>query len=133
MPSNIDTLTTWNTPDNCRHNVRVLCDLSGLSLYDKNVITACVHEESDFMNYKSDGTPVKNENLNKDGSLSSTDWGIVEINDHYHIGPGKDFPSVDFVLANPQKCVQFMIDMFKAGKLALWSSYKTGAYLKYMP
>lgn len=133
MNDPIDTLTTWDSPNNCRHNVRVLCDLSGLGLYMKNVITACVEQESDFENYKMDGTPLIHQNLNKDGSLSSTDYGIVQINDYYHIGPNKDFPSVDFVMQNPQKCVQFMIDCYKQGKLGLWSSYKTGAYLKWMP
>ena len=122
----------WDTATNCEHAVRVTCDNQGLTPEEKDIIQACVHQESDFMNYHPDGTPVKNINLNKDGSLSSTDWGIVEINDYFHIGPGKDFPSVDFVMANPQKCVEFMISMYKEGKLGLWSSYKSGAYRKYL-
>lgn len=128
----IDTLGPWDTPENCRQNVRVLCDLSGLSLANKNIITACVQVESGWQNYLPDGRPVTHRNLNKDGSLASTDFGICQINDFYHIGPGKDFPSVQYVLDNPQKAVQFMIDMFKAGKLDLWVSYSSGAYKKYL-
>lgn len=132
--TNIDTLLSWDSPENNRHNVRVLCDLSGLDLHDKNIITACVEQESDFYNYMPvTGLPVKHVNLARDGSIASTDWGIVQINDHYHIGEGEDFPSVDYVMQHPQKCVQFMINCYKQGVLYLWSSYKTGAYLKYMP
>ncbi len=131
-PVSIDTLVDWNYPMNCRHNIRVLCDLSGLTLHEKDVITACIRQESAWYNYLN-GKPVKHENKNVEGKLLSTDWGIVQINDFYHIGQGKDFPSVNFVMANPQKCVQFMIDCYKQGNLGLWSSYKTGAYLQYMP
>lgn len=134
MEPNIDTLTTWDTSENNRHNVRVLCDLSGLDLHSKNIITACVEQESNFYNYLPiTNQPVKHVNLNRDGTVASTDWGIVQINDYYHIGIGKDFPSVEYVMQNPDKCVQFMIDCYKEGKLFLWSSYKTGAYLRYMP
>lgn len=132
VPS-IDTLKTWDTPANCSHNVRVLCDMAGLSLNEKDIIWACVKQESEFQNYFPDGQPVEHQNLNKDGSLSSTDFGIVQINDWFHIGQGKDFPSVEYVLVNPDKCVQFMIDCSKAGNLSLWSSYKTGAYRAWLP
>ena len=123
----------WDTPQNSEHSVRVMCDNFGLSWSNKNIIWACIKQESDFMNYQPDGTPTKHENLNKDGTLSSTDWGIVQINDYYHIGEGKDFPSVDYVMQNPELMVKFMIQMFIEGKLGLWSSFKTGAYLKWLP
>jgi hypothetical protein len=123
----IDTLTTWDTPVNCRHNVRVLCDLSGLSWYAKSVITACVEQESGFNN------GAVNHNINSEGLITSSDWGIVQINDRYHIGPNLEFVSVQFVLDHPQTCVQWMIDMYKAGKLSMWSSYSSGAYKRFMP
>lgn len=122
----------WDTPANARNSVRELCDAQGLDLIGKNTITACIEQESDFMNYKN-GVPVSDKNLNTDGSLASTDWGICQINDHYHIGAGKDFPSVDYVLANPDKAVIFMINCYKNGTLNMWVSYSSGEYKKYMP
>lgn len=132
--SSIDTLIPdWSLPANAKHNVRVLCDLSGLSYTDKNIVTACVQQESQFYNYLPNGNPVKHENLSATGALESTDWGICQVNDYFHIGPGKDFPSVEYVMANPQVMVQWMIDCTKAGKLSMWSSYSTGAYKKWLP
>lgn len=122
----------WDTQKDAWHSVGVLCDNAGLSYKDKTDIRACIYQESEFENrYMSGpkiGQPVSHPNLNKDGSLSSTDWGIVQINDWFHIGIGKDFSSVDFVVANPDKAVGFMIEMSKIGQLGLWSSYKTGVY-----
>lgn len=129
----IDTLEPWTDPLSNRHNVRVLCDLAVLTLQAKNIITACVEVESGFYNYLPNGSPITHKNYDQKGTLLSTDWGIVQINDYYHIGAGKDFPSAEYVMANPQKAVQFMIDMYKAGRLSLWVSYSSGEYLKYMP
>lgn len=110
-----------------RHSVRVICDEEGLSVYNKEVICACIEQESHFDN-KQEG-----KNLNEDGSLSSTDWGLCQINDYWQIGPNKPFPNPQFVVDNPEKAVRFMVKMMKAGKLSLWSSYKYDHYLKYMP
>lgn len=135
-PSNPDVMLPWSTPsiaaDN-RHNIRVLCDLAGLAVYDKNVITACIEVESSFYNYLPNGEPVEHKNFNPNNSLSSTDWGICQINDYFHIGAGKDFPSVAYVLANPEAVVSWMITQYKAGKITMWSSYTSGAYKKFMP
>ncbi len=116
----------FDTPTAARHSIRVLCDEAGLSWDNKNVITAVIQAESGFKN-----TAVNYNRLN--GRLLSTDWGICQINDYWHIGPKKTFPSVDYVIQNPDKVVQFMIQMLKAGKLNLWVAYSTGAYKKYMP
>lgn len=118
----------WDTPKHCWHAVRVLCDQAGLLINEKNLICACIYQESRFQNYLPDGAPVRNDNLAQDGSISSSDWGIAQVNDYYHIGRGKDFPSVDYVLGNPDAIVQWMIDMYKRGNLKLWSSFSTGAY-----
>lgn len=118
----------WDTRGNCSHSVRVLCDKSGLTVNEKNIIWACVKQESNFLT-----NPKPNENMDDSGHVWSTDYGIVQINDYYHIGKGKDFPSVQCVLDNPQACVQWMIDMYKEGKLYMWSSYSTGAYLTHLP
>ncbi len=123
----------FDTPQNSRHSIRVICDEMGLSVYNKNVITACIEQESGFYNYK-DGKPVHRDNYYK-GKLSSTDWGICQINDTptWHIGPGLAFPSVDYVLANPEEAVRYMVRMLKAGKIKLWVSYSSGEYEKYTP
>lgn len=135
----------WDTPQNSRHSVRVVCDDRGLSLtktflasngkyyVPKDVICAVIEGESQFYNYLS-GKPLKKINYEKDGkTVSSTDWGICQINDYYHIGTGKDFPSVDYLMAHPQEAVAFMVDMMKAGRLTLWVAYLNGSYEKYLP
>lgn len=129
-PENPDTMLPWEDKKgsaNNRHNVRVRCDLAGLSLYGKDTITACVQQESDFW------PGATNQNTNHAGTVLSTDWGIVQINDYYHIGQGKEFPSVQFVIANPTADVDWMIAMYKSGLLHEWVSYSSGAYLKFMP
>lgn len=126
-PTNPDVLGPWDSQKHNYHNVRVLCDLSGLSLEEKNLICSCVYQESEFFNYLPNGNPVEHKNLNKDGSVSSTDFGIAQINDWWHVIEYKDFPSTEYILANPDKAIQFMIDKYKAGQLSQWSSYATGA------
>lgn len=122
----------WDTPETARHSIRVLCDSMGLTWNEKEIITACIYQESGFMNRYKDGSPVKNENKNKAGKVTSTDWGIVQVNDYYNIGSGKYWSSVDQVMNNPEKAVRWMITNYKQGKLSLWSSYKTGAYKKWL-
>lgn len=123
----------FDTPQNARHSIRVICDEEGLSLLNKNIITACIEQESGFYNYK-DGKPVQRDNY-YNGKIWSTDWGICQINDTegWHIGKGLAFPTIDYVLANPEKAVRYMVHMLQAGKLKLWVSYSSGAYEKYMP
>lgn len=116
----------WDTRDHARYNVRVLCDKAGLSVMEKNILCACIHQESNFNNN------AVCRNRDKDGNIMSSDWGIVQINDHYHIGAGKDFPSVEYVVANPDKAVQWMIDMYKKGQLKMWVSYSSGAYKQWL-
>jgi hypothetical protein len=123
----------WATQQRAYHNTRVLCDLSGLTLEEKNLICACIMVESEFYNYLPDGQPTKHENLNADGSLSSTDWGLCQINDWFHVAPhGAPFASVEFVLANPRACVQWMITCYKQGLLGQWDSYLHGSYRQYL-
>lgn len=124
----------WDTSQLARHSIRVICDEQGLSLANKNLITAVIQAESGFYNYK-DGKPLKRLNFKKDGvTLSSTDWGICQINDTptWHIGKGLYFASVDDVMANPDKAVRFMIAMLKADKLNLWVAYINGSYIKFL-
>lgn len=134
----------WSNHDAARHSARLICDEEGLSLLHnvdvdgtlymlKDILCACIEQESGFRNLKLDGTPTRHVNYESDGvTVSSTDWGICQINDYFHIGPGKDFPSVAYVVANPDAAVRFMARMFNAGKASLWSSYASGAYKQWL-
>lgn len=115
----------WSTPTAARHSVRVICDEEGLTVDLKNTLTACVQQESQFKN-SAIGRNIKN------GKVLSTDWGICQVNDYYHCGPGKTFPSAAYVVANPDAAVRWMARMFKAGQAKLWVSYTSGAYKKYL-
>ena len=116
----------WDTPINAKHSVRVICDEEGLSVNDKNLICAVIEAESGFYN------TAKNLNKRSDGTVSSTDFGICQINDRYHIGVGKDFPSVDYVLNNPDQAVRWMIKMYKAGLITMWCAYTNGSYKRFL-
>lgn len=119
----------WDTPEQARHSVRVICDEEGLTLKQKNELCATVQAESGFK------TQAKNYNFvikNGINHLASTDFGICQINDFYHIGPGKDFPSTDYVLTHPAECVRWMCGMWKAGKMNLWSAWVNGSYKHYL-
>lgn len=127
MQPNVISTHLWDTPANVKHSLRVICDEEGLSVPNKNVIDACIHQESNY------NTQAVNHNLDKvTGKTLSSDWGLCQINDYYHIGQGKEFASVEEVLNNPEKSVRFMIKMMKAGKMNLWVSYTSKAYLKYL-
>lgn len=123
-PVNPDALNPWDQSiAGNEHNVRALCDLAALALLGKNIITACVEIESNFQNYYIGTTnPVIHRNI-LNGKVESTDWGICQWNDFYHIGAGKDFASTDAVMANPTAAVNKMIAYYKAGRINQWSSY----------
>jgi len=108
------------TPKLAWHAVRVLCDRANLTLNEKNLLCACIFQESRF----------NNEAVGR--NATSTDWGIIQLNDHYHIGVGKEFPSVKYVLENPDKAVEWMIAQYKAGRLSMWVSYTSQAYLQWL-
>ena len=116
----------WSGITESKHSVRVICDEQGLSLEGKNLICAVIQAESNF------NINATNKNKNKAGVTVSTDWGICQINDYYHVGSGKAFSSVQEILDNPEKSVIFMIKMYRAGKLGLWVAYLNGSYKKYL-
>lgn len=125
VASNPDVLIAdWSNYANARHNVRVLCDLEGLTEKQKNDLSSTIHCESNY-NINCVHPNVVN------GQVSSTDYGICQINDWFHIGAGKDFPSVAYVMSNPEACVRWMCQMCKAGKLELWVCYLKNMYQNY--
>lgn len=117
----------WDTPENARHSVRVIGDEEGLTWTEKDIICACIQQESGFNN------AAICRNKNKQGVVTSSDWGIVQCNDFWWIGQGKLFPSVEYVVNNPDIMVRWMIKRYKQGHLNWWVSYSSGAYKKYMP
>lgn len=117
---------TFDTPKQAFHAVRVICDNLGLTVVEKNTICACIYQESQFNNEAID------HNKDKQGNILSTDWGLCQINDWYHIGAGKDFPTVAYVLDNPDQVVEWMIGMYKHGLLKQWVSYSSGAYAHWL-
>lgn len=122
----------WDTPEHNYHNVRVLCDLGGLTLEQKNILCECIYQESGFYNYEPDSAPVQFHNKDKTGVTWSTDWGICQVNDYFNTGTGKPFPSIDYVMQNPDKVVEWMVNIYKTtGGLQPWSSYTSGAYKKW--
>jgi hypothetical protein len=111
--------TPWSDPVVAHHNVRALCDLEGLTGTElinghhwlkKDILTACVFHESGFkvnaVNHNTELVDSGEKDANGKPILvrkvTSSDFGIVQINDYWHIGPGKDFPSVEYVLENPK-------------------------------
>jgi hypothetical protein len=124
---NTDTLTTWDTRSNCSHNVRVIADEAGMDLEQKNIFWACVKQESNFE------TQAVHVNHDGRGNVMSTDYGIAQINDYWHIGPNKDFSSVDYVMQNPEADLRWMAKCFQSGQAHLWCSFSSGEYTKWLP
>lgn len=127
----------WDTQEDTRHSIRVICDESGLDLAGKNDITACIYQESEFFNILPNGKPIMHQNYSpKNGLLTSTDWGLCEFNDTrgWYIGPAPlPFPSVQYLLDNPEKAVRVMIQMYKDGQIDKWVSHSSGAYKQWLP
>lgn len=113
----------WDTKEQARYSVRVICDEEGLSTADKNLITAIIACESGF------NTKAIHKNNN---SRKSTDWGICQFNDYWYIGEGKPIASVDEALNNPTLCVKVLISQHKKGRLNDWICYKNGMYKAYL-
>lgn len=114
----------WDTPENARHSVRIICDEEGLSFQDKEDLSRTVHCESNY------NPACAHPNI-VNGKVSTTDFGIAQINDYWHIGPGKDFPSSQYVLDNPQECIKWMCKQWKAGNSKAWVCKLKGLYLHY--
>lgn len=125
VPAPAPSAHKWDTVADARHSVRVICDEMGLTLQEKNIITAVIQAESGFKN------TAKLENK-KNGVTWSTDWGICQINDYYHVGDGKKWASVKQILDNPDKAVKWMIQMYKQGQLKMWVAYSSGSYKRYL-
>lgn len=129
MPeSYLTEILPWTSQKNNFHNTRVICDQEGLTIVQKNTLCGCVYQESEFLT-----NPKPNQNKDKTGRVWSTDYGIVQVNDYYNIGPGKQFPSVEYVLNNPEASIRWMAKYYKkTSGLSLWASWTSGAYRKWL-
>ncbi len=122
-PQNVDVLGPWDTKENCRKNVRVVCDLMGMTEQQKDDISKTVHCESDY-----NPNCVHPNYVN--GQISSTDYGIAQVNSYWHIGPAKDFPSAEYVIANPEECIRWMCKNWTTGA-NMWVCHLRGMYEHY--
>ncbi len=112
----------WITSEQARHSVRVICDEEGLTTEEKNTLCATVGGESEWM-------PGAIGKPNSDGTR---DYGICQVNTHYWIGPGKIFPSTDYVLTHPEECIRWMCKQWKMGHRNWWVAYKNGRYKQFL-
>ena len=116
----------WGSREESIASVRRICDEQKLTDKERQLIMAVIQAESDFNN------AATNKNRDKSGNVLSVDWGICQINSFWHIGIGRTFPSVDYVLQNPHKVVRWMITMMRAGKIGLWCGYVNGSWKKFI-
>jgi hypothetical protein len=121
MP-NPDALLPWTTPENCRHNVRALADLEGLTQAEKNVMSMVIHCESGYFIH------AKHPNLFNRKQMSC-DYGICQWNDKYHGGE----ITPDEAMNDPEKAVRLMCQYMKKGLIKQWVCYSSGMYKRYTP
>lgn len=117
----------WDTQKHAFHNTRVLCDLLGMSLKDKNDLCACIWVESQFLIHA----------IGKPNTNGTQDFGLCQYNNGkikgipLWIGEGAAFESVDEVLNSPRKNVVIMIRTWQAGHRNWWVSFHAGMYLPF--
>lgn len=116
----------WDTPENARHSVRLICDEEGLTWQQKEDMSSTVHCESGYL------TGIIHPNLDKNGKLSTTDYGICQWNDWWHwIKNNIHEISPDEALHNPEKAVRLMCQYVKWGLLTQWVCFESGMYKHY--
>jgi len=125
MPENPDTLLPWGPIPNNHHNVRVLCDLEGVTYIQKEELTACVMVESGF-----NLNAINRNYIFENGQrvLGSTDYGICQWNDKFH---GSEI-TPDQALQDPEMAVRLMCKYWLSGKQSQWCSFTSGAYQQYL-
>ena len=112
----------WDTRENARHSVRVICDQEGLSPGQKNLMSSVIHCESGY-----DVNCVHPNKSPTTGKVMSTDYGICQWNDYYH---GKEI-SPDEALHNPEKAVRLMCHYVLMGRINQWVCFSKSLYRQY--
>lgn len=112
----------WDTPQNAKHSIRLICDEEGLTFEQKNTMCATIGAESGYK------TTARLDNKDKQGRIWSTDWGICQWNDYWH---GKEI-SPEEAVNNPEKAVRLMCQYWKRGQRTQWVAYLNGSYKRYL-
>jgi hypothetical protein len=103
--------------------VRRVCAQEGMSYSATELIVAIIWAES-AMKPRAIGKP------NRDGTI---DYGLCQFNSYWWIGPGKTFPTPEYVLSHPAESVKVMCQhLKKTGRYRDWSAYNNGSYKKYL-
>lgn len=134
----------WDTVDEVKHSIRIICDEEGLNLEQKNTMYATIGGESEYIldavclnlsNGESVSTryaQIVNERqilLQKGITILSIDYGLCQWNGYYH---GKEITPSESV-NDPEKAVRLMCGYWLRGQRNQWIAYKSGRYLKFMP
>lgn len=117
VPPNPDALLPWTTTANCRHNVRALADLEGLTVEHKNLMSQVIHCESGY------NIHAKHDNG------TSVDHGICQWNSYFHASE----ITPDEAENNPEKAVRLMCKYVKQGLIKQWVCYSRGYYKSFTP
>lgn len=112
----------WGNPTEVRHSCRLIMDEYNLAWKEKDLLCAVIQAESGF-NPKA---------INGKNTNGTKDYGLVQVNDKWWIGPGRYFASVEEVLNNPEKSVRFIVEQYKAGNLRWWCAFTNNSYKKYL-
>lgn len=108
----------WDTPENARHSLRVICDEEGLTVEEKNTMSKVVHCESGY------STHARLDNKDHAGRVWSSDLGICQWNSYWH---GKEITPEE-AENDPEKAVRLMCKYVKAGEIKQWVCYSSGLY-----
>lgn len=124
MPQTLDVTTIypdWTNPVIARHNLRVICDQEGLTFEQKTTMSKVIHCESGY------NVNCVHPNLNENGEVASTDFGICQWNDYYH---GEEMPQ-QTALHNPEAAIRLMCKYVKQGLIKEWVCFSSGLYEHY--
>lgn len=110
----------WDTRANIIHSCRVIMDEYHIGWNDKAKLCGVIEGESNFN--------IRAVHHNTNGSA---DYGLVQMNSRYWIGPGKLFRDVEEVFTVPEKSVRFLCESFLEGKLDRWYAYQNGSYKQF--
>lgn len=121
----------WDTKENVRHSIRLICDEEGLTVAQKNDLSATLKCETGYK-------PLLVHDNVVNGVVETKDYGLCAVNDWWHIAnsypnnPGKDFPSTQYVLDNPEVVMRWMCKQWKNGNAKAWVCYSRGLYKQYL-